>query len=143
MKVKHFFINMVIINNILCHPLCSYKTTEKHFSMRVFDALLISSPYFTNSLKINRNPFSTLIHVVMAKARQKKRFTLSATTMKQCCSRSVSIPILYLAKLHHANYCASISKISLILLATISRLNCPPLQDSVPVELHSESWIER
>ena len=48
-----------------------------------------------------------------------------------------SIPILYLAKLHHANYCASISKISLIdLLATISRLNCPPLPDSVPVELH-------
>ena len=53
MKVKHFFINMVIINNIPCHPLCSYKTTEKHFSMRVFDPLLISSPYFTNSLKIN------------------------------------------------------------------------------------------
>ena len=56
--------------------------------------------------------------------------------MKKCCSRSLSIPTLYLAKLHHANYCASISKISLIFLATISRLNCPPLPDSVPVELH-------
>ena len=63
--------------------------------------------------------------------------------MKKCCSRSLSIPILYLAKLHHANYCALISKISLIFLTTISRLNCPPLPDYVPVELHRESWIER
>ena len=28
-------------------------------------------------------------------------------------------------------------------LTTISRLNCPPLQDYVPVELQRESWIER
>ena len=27
-------------------------------------------------------------------------------------------------------------------LTTISRLNCPSLPDSVPVELHRESWIE-
>ena len=26
-----------------------------------------------------------------------------ATTMIKCCSRSLSIPILYLAKMHHAN----------------------------------------
>ena len=31
--------------------------------------------------------------------------------------------------------CGSISKTSLIFLTTISRLNCPPLPDSVPVEL--------
>ena len=29
------------------------------------------------------------------------------------------------------------------ILTMISRLNCPPLPDSVPVELHWESWIER
>ena len=28
-------------------------------------------------------------------------------------------------------------------LTTISRLNCPPLPDYDPVELHWESWIER
>ena len=28
-------------------------------------------------------------------------------------------------------------------LTTISLLNCPPLPDSDPVELHRESWIER
>ena len=42
----------------------------------------------------------------------------------------------YLAKMHHANYCGSISKPSLIYLTTISHLNCPPLPDSVPVDLH-------
>ena len=31
----------------------------------------------------------------------------------------------------------------LIFLTTISRLNCPPLQDYVSVEWHRESWIER
>ena len=55
---------------------------------------------------------------------------------EKCCSRSLLILILYLAKMHHANYCGSISKTSLIFLTTISRLNCPPLPDSVPVELH-------
>ena len=50
---------------------------------------------------------------------------------------------LTFAKMYHANYYASISNISLNFLATISRLNCPPLQDYVPVELHRESWIER
>ena len=40
----------------------------------------------------------------------------------------------YLAKMHHTNYCGSISKTSLI--SKISRLNCPPLPDSVPVDLH-------
>ena len=55
---------------------------------------------------------------------------------EKCCSRSLSILILYLAKMHHANYCGSISKTSLIFLTMISRLNCPPLPDSVPVELH-------
>ena len=28
---------------------------------------------------------------------------------EKCCSRSLSILILYLAKMHHANYCGSIS----------------------------------
>ena len=34
--------------------------------------------------------------------------------MKKCCSRFLSIVILYLAKMYHANYCGSISKTSLI-----------------------------
>ena len=55
---------------------------------------------------------------------------------EKCCSRSLSIPILYLEKFHHAKYCSSISKTSLIFLTTISCLNCPPLPDSVPVELY-------
>ena len=29
----------------------------------------------------------------------------SATAMKKCCSRSLSIPILYLSKMHHADFC--------------------------------------
>ena len=65
-------------------------------------------------------------------------------TMKKFCSRSLSILILCLVKVHHdANCCGSILKTSLIILTTISRLNCPPLPVSVSVELHSESWIER
>ena len=52
---------------------------------------------------------------------------------KKRCSRSLSIPILYLAKMHHANYCSSIS---LIFLTMISHLNCTPLPDSVPVKLY-------
>ena len=36
------------------------------------------------------------------------------------------------------------NKLSLFFfLTTISRLNCPPLPDYVPVELHRESLIER
>ena len=34
-------------------------------------------------------------------------------------------------------------KKSFIFLATVSRLNCPLVPDSVPVELHSKSWIEK
>ena len=56
---------------------------------------------------------------------------------EKCCSRSLSILILYLAKMHHANYCGSISKTSLIFLTTISRLNCPPSPD------YQSSCIER
>ena len=55
---------------------------------------------------------------------------------EKCCSRSLLILILYLPKMHHANYCGSISKTSLIFLTTISRLNCPPFSESVPGELH-------
>ena len=32
---------------------------------------------------------------------------------KKCCFRSLSIPISYLAKMHHINHCGSISKTSL------------------------------
>ena len=53
---------------------------------------------------------------------------------EKCCSRSLSIPIFIWQKKHHTNYCGSISKTSLI--STISSLNCPPLPDSVPVDLH-------
>ena len=59
----------------------------------------------------------------------------SATMMKKCC-RPLSIPILYLAKMHHANHCAQFKKTSLFFLITISHLNCPPLPDPVSVELH-------
>ena len=82
---------------------------------------------------INLLPTSSVTYMFLLKCYYDEKF----------CSRSLSIPILYLEKNHHANYCGSISKTSLNFLTTISRLNCPPLPDSVPVELHLESWIER
>ena len=39
--------------------------------------------------------------------------------MKKCCSLSLLFMILYLAKMHHANYYTSISKISLICYALV------------------------
>ena len=46
--------------------------------------------------------------------------------------------MIYLAKMQHAYYCGSIKKKSdfFLTICTISRLNCPLLPDSVPVELH-------
>ena len=45
--------------------------------------------------------------------------------------------------LHHANYCASISKISRILTAKISRLNGPPLPDSACSSRVSSRELDR
>ena len=53
------------------------------------------------------------------------------------CFRSLSITILYLEKMYQANCCDSISKTSLIFFNNDFSLNCPPLPNSVPVELHS------
>ena len=50
---------------------------------------------------------------------------------KMLFSFSVDSDCLYLAKMHHDNHYGSISKITVI-----SRFNCPPLPDSVSVELH-------
>ena len=48
--------------------------------------------------------------------------------------------------MHHANYYALLINFknkSDFFLTMISRLNCLPLPDYVPVELHRDSWIER
>ena len=47
------------------------------------------------------------------------------------------------ARMHHADYYHSIFKISPLFWMMISRLNCPPLPNHVPVELHWESWVEK
>ena len=58
--------------------------------------------------------------------------------MKKCCSCSLLIPILYLARMHQANYSASIFKTSLFFKAMIPCLNCLPLPDLAAVKLHWE-----
>ena len=63
--------------------------------------------------------------------------------MKKCFSRSLSIPILYLAKLHHANYCASISKISLIFLSYDFSFKLSAITRFCSSRVALESWIER
>ena len=55
----------------------------------------------------------------------------------------LSILNLHLARKDHADFDASIFKMSLLFWMMISCLNCLPLPDHVPVELHWESWIEK
>ena len=59
---------------------------------------------------------------------------------EKCCSRSLSILILYLAKMHHANYWGLIKKKKKSnFLTTISRLNCLPVCSS-RVALRELDW---